>query len=81
MQKKMHEFGSGAKNVHRNASKAGNFLCSEGIAECEEHLVVLIAHAGGGNSSSDVGLEGIEVAIGGAVLIGQVEIHAAYLAA
>ena len=45
----MHEFGSGAKNVHRNASKAGNFLCSEGIAEGEEHLMALVAHAGRGN--------------------------------
>ena len=65
----MHEFGSGAKNVHRNASKAGNFLCSEGIAEGEEHLMALVAHAGRGNTTRDIRLEGIEVAIGGAGLI------------
>ena len=43
--------------------------------------MALVAHAGRGNTTRDIRLEGIEVAIGGAVLIGQVEIHAAYLAA
>ena len=65
----------------------GIVLCLEGKAEGEEYLMALVGNAGGGDVALDfgrleeVGLHGIELTVGGAVLIGQVEVHRANLTA
>ena len=52
----------------------------ESIAKRQQHLMALVAHLRHTRSLDiDVGLERMEVTVGGAVLIGKIDIHASSL--